>query len=117
MNKRKTGNEKEKLVAGYLEKEGYRIIETNFYFKGGEIDIIARDGSYLVFVEVKYRSGRGSGLPEESVTAGKIRRISRGALYYLTKYRYKADTPVRFDVAALDGNEIRLYKNAFSYAG
>ncbi|MBQ2250778.1 MAG: YraN family protein, partial [Lachnospiraceae bacterium] len=54
-NKRTTGSHYEQQVAAFLQKQGFEILEMNFRCKSGEIDIIARDGSYLVFVEVKYR--------------------------------------------------------------
>lgn len=58
MNTRQTGNVYEQIAADYLEKQGMRILERNFRRgRNGEIDIIGRDGKYLVFVEVKYRAG------------------------------------------------------------
>ena len=67
MNTRQTGNVYEQMAADYLEKQGMRILERNFRRgRNGEIDIIGRDGKYLVFVEVKYRSGdeKGNGETE-----------------------------------------------------
>lgn len=117
MNRRKRGNEKEKVAAEFLKKQGYTIITMNFYFKGGEIDIIAREGEYLVFIEVKYRTSGSSGLPEEAVTPQKMQRISYGASYYMLSHHIPDSAPVRFDVVAVDNEGIRLHRNAFLYAG
>lgn len=117
MNKRAVGSEKEETAAQFLAAQGYRILERNFRCRTGEIDLIAQDGEYLVFLEVKYRSGNEMGLPEEAVTFQKQRTISRVALYYLTTKRHRTDVPCRFDVVAIAGDKIRLHKNAFSYQG
>ena len=101
MNKRKLGEEKERFVCEYLKTGGYRILEQNFRCRFGEVDIVARHGKYLVFIEVKYRSGACSGMPEEAVDLRKQKTISRVALFYLSRYGYGIDTPVRFDVAAV----------------
>ena len=76
-NKRQIGTEKEKLAGAYLEQNGYEIIEYNFRCKQGEIDIVAKDGEYLVFCEVKYRSNIKKGTPFEAVDYKKqrVRRI------------------------------------------
>ena len=74
-NKRRLGLEKEKTAMEYLEKQGAIILEQNFYFKGGELDLIVLDGSYLCFVEVKYRKTRKYGYAEEAVTAQKQKKM------------------------------------------
>ena len=80
MNTRQTGNVYEQMAADYLEKQGMRILERNFRRgRNGEIDIIGRDGKYLVFVEVKYRSGDEKGNAAEAVTTAKQRTICRVA--------------------------------------
>lgn len=118
-NRRRLGEQKERIVCAWLAQHGYVIIERNFRCRMGEIDIVAREGGYLVFVEVKYRSSGVSGLPEEAVDARKQRAISKAALYYLTRHRYKETTQVRFDVAAVSGevDEVTLYQNAFDFCG
>ena len=85
----------------------------------GEIDIIARDGRYLVFVEVKYRRDGQTGDPLEAVDRAKQRRISRTAQYYCLTHGYGETTPCRFDVAAVLGTdgEVRLVRNAFEFQG
>lgn len=115
-NKRQIGTEKEKLAGAYLEKNGYDIIEYNFRCKQGEIDIIAKDGEYLVFFEVKYRSSSMSGTPFEAVDYKKQRIISRCALFYITKHKV-TDVPCRFDVIGVTDKEVEVIKNAFDYIG
>lgn len=115
-NKRQIGTEKEKLAGAYLEKNGYEIIEYNFRCRQGEIDIIAKDGDYLVFCEVKYRSGTKNGTPFDAVDYKKQRSISRCALFYITKQKL-SEMPCRFDVVSVIDKEIQLLKNAFDYVG
>lgn len=117
MNKRAVGTEYEKRAGAHLKKIGYEIIAYNFRCRLGEIDIIARDGEYLVFVEVKYRKDTSSGNPLEAVNGKKQRIISRTASYYCLTHGYGETTPCRFDVVAVLGDEIMVVKNAFEYAG
>ena len=113
MNKRSVGADKETLAAEYLEKAGYRILERNFYCRLGEIDIIACEGDVLVFVEVKYRRNLRFGMPEESVDSIKQKKIYKSAMYYIYKCHKSYEKSCRFDVIAVEGSEIRHYKNAF----
>lgn len=115
-NKRRLGMENEQKAGKYLEKAGYEILEYNYRCRAGEIDIVARDGRYLVFCEVKYRSGFGSGHPLEAVDYRKQRVISKCALYYLTGKRLQ-DVPCRFDVVSVLEDEISVVRNAFDFAG
>lgn len=118
MNKRQIGARQEQFACEWLERRGYRIVERNFRCRSGEIDIVAREGGYLVFVEVKYRSSGESGLPQEAVDRRKQRAISHVALYYLHRFGYQEATPVRFDVVALSGQgtlSAALYQNAFDF--
>ena len=117
INKRSIGTAYEKLAGEYLKRQGYEIIEYNFRCHIGEIDLIAKDGDYLVFIEVKYRSGNQTGNPLEAVTRSKQRTISKVALFYLMTHGYGEDTCCRFDVVAILGDKIRLVRNAFDYAG
>ena len=112
-NNRKLGSLKEQEAKQYLESLGYEILETNFYAKGGEIDLIAREGEYLVFIEVKYRSTEKNGNPLEAVTLQKQNKILRTANYYMYKNQIPEYTPCRFDVVAILGKEIVLIKDAF----
>ncbi len=113
-NKREVGSDKENVAAAYLEKKGYFIIQKNYRVRQGEIDIVARDGDTLVFVEVKYRKNLSSGHPLEAITPSKIKQISRTALFYLNQNKISVDnTPIRFDVIGILGEEITHIENAF----
>lgn len=114
-NSRETGSGYEKLAAGFLEKKGLRILRYNFRCRSGEIDLIATDGVYLIFVEVKYRKDPGSGSSFSAVGRAKQKKISRVAVYYLMKYHKSTDIPCRFDVVGIDGNKIHWIQNAFDY--
>lgn len=113
MNKRQVGFENEYEAELYLTNSGYRIIEKNFYCKAGEIDIIAEEDGYLCFIEVKYRENTENGFPEEAVDLRKIKRITRSAVFYMTKHGLPEDCPVRFDVVSILGKDISVIKNAF----
>ena len=115
-NTRKTGARYEKHAGAYLEAHGYEILQYNYRCKKGEIDIVAKDGEYLVFCEVKYRAGVSGGSPAEAVDLRKQKKISGSAMYYLME-NYLTDVPCRFDVVAIQGREITLIKNAFDYIG
>ena len=112
-NKRAIGSHYEAKAAEFLKKQGYEILDCNYQDRYGEIDLVARDGDYLVFVEVKYRSNLKIGYPEEAVTDKKQQKIRHGARYYLYRHDYSEDTPCRFDVVSILGEEIRLVCNAF----
>ena len=113
MNKRQVGFEREQEAVDYLSEIGYRVIEKNFYCKSGEIDIIAENEGYLCFIEVKYRENTDNGYPEEAVDLRKAGKITRSAMFYMTRHGYPDDFPVRFDVVAILGDEIKVIKNAF----
>lgn len=115
MNRRAVGTAYEKQAGEYLMEQGYEILEYNFRCRVGEIDIIAHDAEYLVFLEVKYRESEGRGNPLEAVDRKKQRVISRVAAYYCLTHGYGETTPCRFDVVAILGNQISLIKNAFEY--
>jgi len=85
--------------------------------KTGEIDLIGVDGDYLVFFEVKYRAGDSKGMASEAVNFAKMRQISKVAERYLYTHGLYSERAVRFDVIAIDGDEIEWYKNAFDYVG
>jgi len=108
------GREAEALAARHLEGCGLRVIERNFRIRGGEIDLICRDGKTLVFVEVRLRSRSDFGGAGASITANKRRRIILAARHYLMG---KPDCDCRFDCILLDGLEksrLEWIKNAFS---
>lgn len=112
-NKRLVGSRYEKMAADFLTKQGVVIVERNYRCRHGEIDLIVRDGRYLVFTEVKYRSSNKKGAPAEAVDDHKQQKILQTARYYLYSRRYREDTPCRFDVVTILGDEIRWIKNAF----
>ncbi len=112
-NRREIGREYEDAAAAYLEKNGYVILERNYRDRRGEIDIIAKDGKELVFVEVKYRRDLEKGDPAEAVHFLKQKKVRDSARGYLYQHRLGEDIPCRFDVVAILGQEIRLIKDAF----
>lgn len=116
MNKREVGAGYEKIAGKYLEEQGYQVLEYNYRCRGGEIDIIAKDGGYLVFCEVKYRNTEEKGHPFEAVSLAKQRRISKCAMYYVSQ-KGLSDRACRFDVVGILDGEIQLLKNAFDYTG
>ena len=103
----------EKKAAEFLKKKGYKIIEVNYKTHYGEIDIIAKDGETLCFVEVKYRKNKSCGDPLEAVNYRKQKNICQVALFYMMKKGLNEWTPCRFDVVSVCGDEITLIKNAF----
>jgi putative endonuclease len=114
------GAEGEELAAAHLTAKGYRIIERNYRCKGGELDIIARDGKTLVFVEVKTRRNAAFGVPQMAVTPFKQRQIMKAALTWLAHHRQQ-DAAARFDVLAITmrGNaspQIEHIESAFDLA-
>lgn len=112
-NTREIGTAYEKGAVLFLQNKGYEIVQCNFRCRQGEIDIVAKDGRYLVFVEVKYRHGITAGWPEEAVGRQKQRRILQTAKYYLYQNQLPEDTPCRFDVVGICGGEFSLIQNAF----
>lgn len=91
----------EEWAVGYLSRLGYRIVERNVRFRSGEIDIVARDGEELVFVEVKCRKGDRFGTPEESITLRRFARLTAAVEWYLAE-RGHQDVTCRIDVVALE---------------
>lgn len=113
-NKRKIGAEQEELAEQYLIKQGYHILQKNFYSRFGEIDIIAKKDKYLVFIEVKYRKDEKMGFPEEAIDMRKQNNIIQMARFYMFQKKISENTPCRFDVVCILGEKIRLLENAFS---
>jgi len=93
----KFGEKGEAIAVRQLKKDGYKILETNYLTKLGEIDIIAKDKDTIVFVEVKARRSVHFGSPKGAVTTQKQRKISMVALYYL-KVTNQITAKARFDV-------------------
>lgn len=112
-NKRAVGKKYEDLATEYLLNNGYTILVRNFSDRKHEIDIIAKKDVYLVFVEVKYRKTLRNGNPAEAVTKTKQKGIYQCARYFMYKNEIPEDTPCRFDVIAILGEEITHYEDAF----
>jgi putative endonuclease len=109
----KTGEE---LACAELERRGYVVLERRYRRRGGELDIVARDGRTVVFVEVKTRNARDFGEASEAVTARKRRRMTQLALDYLARHRL-TECACRFDVVSIHVENGRpaivLFQNAF----
>ena len=116
-NNRKLGTEKEFIAAAFLEKNGLRILTHSYRKRQGEIDLVATDGHYLVFVEVKYRNSRNSGDPLAAVSRQKQRRICKMADFYRMEKHLPSDMPVRYDVVGICTDEIIWIQNAFWHIG
>lgn len=94
------GRRGEDAAARFLHRHGYEIVERNWKCKAGEADIIARDGEWVVFVEVKTRTSIEKGLPSEAVNKEKRHRYEKIAALFLSNYD-AVDVPVRFDVVSI----------------
>ena len=121
MKRRETGIRGEKLAKDFLEKKGYHITETNYRCPEGEIDIIAEYSDYLVFIEVRTKTSREFGSPEESITPAKKERMKATAAYYQQTH-HNLSPQWRIDVVAVELNQkgklsrIELIENAVSDA-
>jgi len=120
-DRKEFGSRSEELAASHLASLGYEIIEKNYRAKVGEIDIIAKDGGTLVFVEVKSLRSAGFGVPELKVDHRKRRQIARAAMVYLTRSR-RTSWPCRFDVVAItrppgEGPTVDVIRDAFELDG
>lgn len=98
-HRKRLGQVGEEAAARQLRREGYRILQHNFFARGGEVDIIAEHAGVLVFVEVKTRSPRAWHTPESAVDAAKQARVARAAAQYLAGY--SRPSPVRFDIVSV----------------
>jgi putative endonuclease len=98
------GAEAEALAAEYLHSRGLAIVKRNYRCRGGEIDLIARDGTTLVFVEVRMRSSSAFGGARASITAAKRRRLKFAAGLFLSGLA--REPPCRFDAVLLDGLDV-----------
>jgi putative endonuclease len=116
MERQAFGISGETLAVAELERRGYVILDRRYRTRHGEIDIVARDGSVTVFVEVKARTTADFGTAAEAVTPLKQRRLVSMAIDYLARHRLQ-DRPCRFDVVAVDGigrgAVITVYRSAF----
>lgn len=117
IERQQLGKSGEDLAVTELERRGYAILERRYRTNRGEIDIVARDGSAIVFVEVKARVTREFGTAAEAVTPRKQHQLVRMAIEYLARHRL-AGCPCRFDVVAIDGPPdqpaVTVIKSAFA---
>jgi putative endonuclease len=117
----RAGRDAETAACRYLEERGMEIVGRNFRGRGGEIDVIAKTGNVLVFVEVRYRETEAFGSPEESIELRKRRRIASAARAFLAGIPPSSWKEARFDVIAVTGGgrtpTIRHYPNAFDAGG
>jgi putative endonuclease len=101
VDRRALGQWGEDLAVRHLEGQGFEVLDRNWRCREGELDIVAREGRSLVFVEVKTRSGTQYGEPAEAVTARKARRIHVLATRWLTEQRPQGRWDLRFDVVSV----------------
>ncbi len=99
-NKRKTGKEGEEIACKFISELGYQILERNYQYGHGEIDIIAKDGDIIVFIEVKYRKSLEYGYPEDSITKNKKNQIRKTAEAYIYQKNIY-DQSCRIDVISI----------------
>jgi putative endonuclease len=120
--RKQLGNKGELEAALFLERLGYKILHRQQRERFGELDLVARDGNTIVFVEVKTRASTGAGHPTESITPAKQARMTRSALAFLKRHRWLHQR-ARFDVVAIiwpsrdEPPQIQHYINAFEPTG
>ncbi len=115
MNKSAVGKEREEEARAYLRSRGVRILDVNYRIRTGEIDVIGLDEEDLVFFEVKYRKSAEKGMAAEAVDVHKQYRICRVSDHYVLVHDVSPERQIRYDVVAMDGEEITWIKNAFDY--
>jgi len=106
------GVEAESRAAEILRREGYRVLEQRYRFLRHDIDLVARQGRTVVFVEVKLRKGSQFGTAAEAITGRKRRELVRAASAWLQRHG-RPDDLARFDVVTFDGKQIVWLQNAF----
>lgn len=104
---RARGRWAEQVARDFLTARGLETLYENYQFRGGEIDLVMRDGDTIVFVEVRYRNTEEFGDGAESITAGKQKRVIATAMHYLQHTQNQADPPCRFDVIAVSDDPQR----------
>lgn len=124
-NKRQLGAFVEKQCTEFLQKNNIKILALNFRSKSGEIDIIGfgdpcengplKNKGYWIFFEVKYRKNQTAGWAEQAVGYSKQKTICQVSDYYRLVNKIDENAPIRYDVLAINGEEIKWYKNAFDY--
>ena len=116
MNKHEAGLAGQQAAENFLLNKGYEILARNYRLKTGEIDLVAKHGEYVVFVEVKFRTSLSYGYPREAVGHAKQQRIVKTALHYLAQHKL-THSDIRFDVVEVLQQHGQLYashiENAF----
>ena len=117
MNTKEVGDFAEQLALEYLQAKGYKLRAKKYSYRQlGEVDLVMKDNDVFVFIEVRFRTSTAYGTPEESLRSGKLRKVRRTALMWLTTHGCN-HMDCRFDVVAVDlvsGNPvIRHLPNAF----
>jgi putative endonuclease len=117
---RDTGTAAEQASLNFLREQGLQLVHTNYHCRMGEIDLIMRDGEFLVFTEVRMRNHSDFGQGLDSVTHAKQRKITKTALHFLQTRRLLDTCPCRFDIVSVtlgqQGHEFLWLKNAFPAA-
>ncbi len=108
-DKRELGRLAEDDALAYLLLQGLKLVERNFLCKGGELDLIMRDGKSIVFIEVRQRASKDFGGALASITPTKQRRMTRAAQTWLLSQKHTP--PCRFDAVAIDGGRMEWLKN------
>lgn len=116
MKTQQAGQLAEKKALAYLINKGLKLVTQNYRCRLGEIDLIMRDGAYLVIIEVRQRSQTDYGGGIGSITSAKQKKIMRATSHYLMTYNQQDRFPIRFDVLSIDGlnDEITWIDNAFT---
>ena len=119
-SKYNVGMQGQQEAEAFLLASGYSILEKNYRIRTGEVDLIARHGNYVIFIEVKFRKGFKFGYPRESVGRVKQSRIIRTALHYISTHNLSSHD-FRFDVIEVlsDGGQVQVnhIENAFDATG
>lgn len=114
LSHKQSGDEWEKEARRWLESKGLRFIAANVHARGGEIDLIMREGNTTVFIEVRFRRSEHYGGAAASVTRSKQTKLLQTARLWLARHNGSFETTdCRFDVVACNGNQIEWFKNAF----
>lgn len=111
-SRRDTGAAGEDIAVTYLKKLGYEILHRNLRLSRYEIDVVCRDGRYLVFVEVKRALSAGYGHPATWIDERKQEKLRRAAQLYIDRYDVSG-FDIRFDAITITGGEVEYFPNAF----
>ena len=110
---RRFRNSAERRAAWWYRLRGYRVLATNVWLAGNELDVVARRGRQLVFCEVKSKAGEKYGDPAEMVSQEKVRRLRRAAEAWLARHPECGACDVRFDLVAVRGRRLECVREAF----